>query len=294
MLWTSVFSLSCILAVPDGAGPETAPSVLRAVLGDSLDAFGSEFYERADVYFHRGVEHIRAEAFEDGWFQRLGESISPTRHAHLHGEDVREIMPWLRFATQANPHNVEAYLVAAFWLAGEAGRPDLALEVLVEAHEHNARDYRIALEMGRVHARLGQMERAGRQFDAAMSLWPGEESPDSVDALFGKREILLHQAMIDEVRGNRGAAIAKLEDILKMFPRQNGFRDRIEELRRGDAPSVLASAILTDMLGDSVENPFGCSHGESEQHAEHAQQHQCDDDVCRDGSHGGNGVIDVP
>jgi len=153
VMWGTAFALCCRLtSEPLMPGDETdspamAGSVAIKALGASRVAVGDQLYANADRTFHMGVGVYRRRAFTSG-FMRLARAIAPEEHVHLHAESVNEIVPWLYFATRADPHNVEAYVVAAFWLAGEGNRPDLAEHVLDEARANNPKDYRVYLEKG--------------------------------------------------------------------------------------------------------------------------------------------------
>jgi len=244
--------------------PEAGPSVVRALLGESRLALSGHFYEVADVYFHKGVEHTLRRAFENDFFQRIAGEVSPRRHAHIGGQAIKEIMPWLRLATRMDPRNVEIYLVAAFWLAGDAGRPDLAHEVLREAKCNNRFNYRLQLEDGRIYLRERRMEEAKRAFDAGLAFWPSDEQPDSNEALLGKANILLHRALLHEAENEIDEAVAALQEILSIFPERTHLNARIVALKEDRQPSVLASRLWSDMLQQHQELRSACSRDYSE------------------------------
>lgn len=173
VMWGTAFALACRLtSEPLMFGDETdspvttgspatagspaiagssamADSVAIKAFGATRMAVGNQLYANADRAFHMGVGVYRRPAFTSG-FMRLAQAIMPEGIAHLHADGVNEMVPWLYFATRADPHNVEAYVVAAFWLAGEGGRPDLAERVLNEARANNPKDYRVYQEKGRL------------------------------------------------------------------------------------------------------------------------------------------------
>jgi tetratricopeptide (TPR) repeat protein len=218
------------------------------VLNGSRAAIGAQFFETADLYFHRGVEHTHALAFTNDWFQSLSQEISPEAHVHLHGSDVREIMPWLWLAVRANPHNVDAYIVTAFWLAREARRSDLALDVLREATLNNPRNHRIALEQSRILLDQGHTAAARNALDRGLAFWPGAEPPDSDDARMDRRDLLLHRAFALESLGYNALAVSDLEAILQIYPAMDGLRQRMADLKKGVQPPEKAQVLLQNML----------------------------------------------
>jgi tetratricopeptide (TPR) repeat protein len=199
------------------------------------------------------VPHVRKQAFKNRFLQRLGEEISPTAHAHVEGESIAEIMPWLWLSIRANPRNLEVYLVTAFWLAGQAGRPDLALDVLAEAQHNNPFSYVVHLERGRIYLAQNMLQQAGREFDAGLEFWPGEEEPDSEDARAGKRNLLLHRALLYEVDGKREKAMDLLGEVMRLYPDQGGFGRRLEKMAKGEQPDVPAGDVLQALLRENAK-----------------------------------------
>ena len=284
--WGAAFCVSCHLStVPPGPpDADDGRSVAGALLGGSRIALGGRFYKLADLYFHKGVAHEKPVAFNDAVYQRAQEQISPRGHVHTDGRVVHEIMPWLWLATKADPHNVDTYLVAAFWLATEGGEPDVALDLLRRAQAANPFSYRIQLEKGRILVKEARLAEAADAFAAALAFWPGDDAPDSEEALYDKRNVLLHQALLHEVYGRNDEAIAKLEQVLELFPHLEALHKRIHELREGHEPSVLAAQLMRAMFSEVKEARMECSrqHGD---HAEHEHGPDCGHDAHDEQEH---------
>jgi len=267
----SYASLDRLLSRDEEARVGKYGSVASALLGESRLALSGHFYEMADMYFHKGVEHVHTRAFESGIFQKLLKDISPERHVHLGGQEVKEIMPWLWLAIHTDPHNIDIYLVAAFWLARECGRPDLAIEVLREAQCNNPFNYQIQLDKGCIYLKEKKLEEARQAFDAALAFWSHNENPHSRDAQEGKATILLYRALLHEANREKEQAIKRLSEILEMFPGRTHLKQRIEMLEKGDQPSLLASQYLDVIMkkdGDRREDAM-CPYGDHE--------HECED-----------------
>jgi len=244
------FSLSCRFAAAhareDGAEPRL--SEVERILGSSRLALSSYFFDMADVYFHKGVEHVETRAFEDGFFQTVSKAISPERVVHAAGQNVKEMMPWIRLATRTDPHNLDPYLVGAFLLSREIGRPDLAHELLREAQYDNPKSYEAPLEDARVYLKEKNVPAAKHALDVGLAFWPGGKDPQDADARQDKAALLLFRGLLHEVDGENVAAIANYQEILILFPERTALQTRIESLRGGGQPSVLATWLWRDTL----------------------------------------------
>ena len=107
-----------------------ASSLAAMVLGDARKAIGEQFYLTADQYFHRGVPHSRERAFDRGLFIWLQNAAAPKAHAHLEGDSIKEMLPWLSMTLRMDPENVEAFRVTAFWLSSKLGEIEQAEQIL--------------------------------------------------------------------------------------------------------------------------------------------------------------------
>lgn len=237
MLEIAVFSLACRLANTTDAGRITHGSMIEALLGDSRLAISESFYDEADTFFHKGVGHYRPKAFTDS-FVKLAEDITPTTHVHLQDKNIAEITPWLYFATRLDPQNVTAYAVAAFWLASEVKRPDLAEQVLAEARRANPQDYRVYLEAGRLAIRQDNLRRAARFLETALKLWPGQQDPEDRQTRLDHAEIFMYRGLLYENDGEMARAQDMYRRVLALFPGRATMRKRLKYLEtHGRSPS---------------------------------------------------------
>ncbi|MFH1477560.1 MAG: hypothetical protein ABIH24_08760 [Verrucomicrobiota bacterium] len=250
VMWGVAFALCCRLTglSADGLTPGAqADSMAIKALGASRVVAGNQLYANADRTFHRGVGVYRRRAFTSG-FMRLAQAIAPEGHVHLQSADVNEIVPWLYFATRADPHNVEAYSVAAFWLAGDGGRPDLAERVLCEARANNPKDYRVYLEKGRLALKMGALTEAARAFDAAGRLWERDPGPDKIQALLDRAEMLVYRGLLYEEGGDVPRALMCYRNILALLPGREGIRERVAELTEKGCACVAPAAMRQTIM----------------------------------------------
>jgi tetratricopeptide (TPR) repeat protein len=270
------FSMACHLCIArtQTAQPEVQ-SLAETLFGDARIALAGELFARADVYFHRGAPHEVEKAFDSDPFQVLHSKVSPHDHAHAAGEfGIREIMPWLDLTTRIDPQNLDGYLVAAFWLAGEAKRPDLALEVLNRAQQNIPFSYDVQLERGRLYLRTGDRAMALQAFDAALRFWERAADSEDPNHLLDKAEALLYRALLREEAGNIADAAADLRDMLAVAPDRTAFRPRLAHLEKGEPAEPVATELLTLFLHQHDEEHSTCPHEEDDEHDhEHHDEH---------------------
>jgi len=251
VLLICAFSLACQLIAVSASAPQTenSQSLAGALVADSRVAIGSQFYTQADVYFHRGVPHSKAHAFDDDIFQRVRNAVTPQQPMHLSGaSDITEIMPWLDLATRINPQNEESYLVAAFWLAGQAKRPDLALHVLNNAQCNISYSYTIQCEKGRILLHEGKHDLALQAFNAANAFWNVKADASNSDDLLDKGKFLLYRALLLEVAGKQQAAIEDLKALLSIPPDRPAMQIRLQQLSNGEPTQPSARDVLQTLL----------------------------------------------
>jgi len=249
VLWGFAFALACrLLSMPDRR-EKNEEHFADKMLGGIRYEISGEFYEQADSVFHKGVGHAPKGTAPD-WFAKMRRQVSPHGHVHLHKEGILEIMPWLYFATRADSGNVTAYTVAAYWLAEEAGRPDLAEEVLNEALWNNPSDYRVYMEKGNLAMKEGKYKKAARFLDAAYSRLSDMNSmdKDKDQARVDLAEILVYRGLLYEIQGSPENALRCYRETLQIFPGRLNLKERMIELEKNGRaltpPEKLAETIL--------------------------------------------------
>lgn len=223
------FSLACILSARGDLGGSERESMLARLLGESRQAIGANLNIEADRYFHRGVPHQHELAFVDQ-FQRLKDQVQPRDHDHLSGTEMFEMMPWLRLATRLDPHNVDAYLGAAFWAAEQKGYEQQALEILKEARKNNPNDYRIPLQRGMILLHYGVIADATRSFDTGLRLWPRGEGVTEEQKRNDLASLLNYRGFLYEFEGRNDMALACYHGSLKLRPDSAGLAEIIREI----------------------------------------------------------------
>lgn len=295
LLWTGAAAVLSTRPDSLSAAPRAASSLASHLLGSSRHVLGAAAYARADLFFHMGVAPYQDTAFSNSVAQRLEAAISPRDHRHASGGGVREIMPWLRLATRADPTAVEPYLTAAFWMTSEGGRPDLAREILLEAQRHNPGSYEVAMERGRLCLKTNDLEGAAVHLDRGLRLWPGGADPKDRHTLLDLREMLLYRGLLFETDGSIERALAAFRIAAGIYPETTQIGSRIADLEAGRSPSIAARDLWRLMWNAKytpacmADHPGGHeeAHGDGDGHDHHHDEGPRDPPVS--GSSHGSG-----
>lgn len=259
VLWGGAFTIACRLA----SAPErqhAAGGIVARLLGSIRGEVGGRFYQHADTVFHRGIGPSHPVAFSN-WFVRMKNELAPSFHGHLKEDGVLDIMPWLFFAARTDAGNSDAYIVAAFWLAMEAGRPELAEQVLNEAARNNPSDYRVYLEKGKLAMKLGKYGDAAWNLDAAIKLWPGAAGEHDDDAKYDRGEMLIYRGLLHEIERNPEKALACYREELEKFPGRLQVKERMAALEKNGCAPVSPEDVAKNLL---LKRRFVCSAHEHE------------------------------
>lgn len=260
------FGLACRL-VPTpgdaGAGPDSGGLAGR-FLSASRTGLGASVIDQADAYLHRGVGHLKHEAFTNTWFQRMAARVSVRGVMHRGGKDAGEVVPWLWFGTELDPDNVDYWLMSAYWLKA-SGHDELAMGAIRKALERKPRDPRLHLERARLLLRAGQFSDAARALDAALVC----VTNDTTDAQITERTLQTYRGLLYEYKGLTNQAVA-------MYMANKGqageLESRAADLMAGRTPTV-SSADLLQSLVNAVQK---CEHHdeESEEDAHGERPHE--------------------
>ncbi len=226
-LWIGLFSMACRWAeAPPGKGDSAA----GRALGGLRRLAARRFYYEADRYHHRGIGHERQTAIETP-LHRLGRQLTPSAHVHVEGVEASEILPWLRWTVTADPEDVEAWRVAAYWVGRSTHRPDLVRAVYREAARHHPRDYRIHLDWARQLLHEGAWSGAARLCDRALALWPSPLDPQDQEAALDFARLLEWRAYLYAYEGDRARALGLLERVIALRPAHRLAADEAARLR---------------------------------------------------------------
>ncbi len=251
---------------------------IATLMGESRRLFANQFFVEADVYFHSGyypsmfdkqeldldmnskeeAESPRAapasgrrhEEEEDGgflggprdWVERFGRHFFPTEHTHLANAKVSEILPWLRLSADMDPHRIQTYLTASYWLRGTLGQPDEAAQFLHEGLRANPGSYEILLELGYVYDFNKKNPRLARNvLEEALKKWKEQDGAGLKPSPKACVEILDALVRVDEEQNDLKPLLLDLEALKAVSPNKEAIEKRIQETRAKLAASPPAS-----------------------------------------------------
>jgi len=248
----------------DGAG------FVAALMGDSRRLFANQLFVEADVYFHSGyyptifdtpeaeetldvnskeeavtpgaapASGRRPEKEEAGgflgqprdWVERFGRNFIPTQHTHLANAKVAEILPWLRLSADMDPHRLQTYLTASYWLRGTLDRPDEAEQFLREGLRANPDSYEILIELGYVFDYNRKNPRMARNlFELALEKWKKQDAAGLKPSPKARIEILDGLVRADEEQKDLNQLLLDLESLKAVSPYPEAVEQNIQAIR---------------------------------------------------------------
>lgn len=280
ILWGIAFSLSCLSELHGITKDTSAPSVFDTILGNGKLALSWNMIQRADVYFHRGAKHAPETLLKkDHPLLRMTKAITPPHgHYHRSGQQVQEIIPWLWLSVRADPQNTSGWLIAAFWIANELNRPDIAFKLLAEARSYNPSAYELYLDEGRLAIHFLMLQHAARMLDRGLQLCKVLQDHEDTDIVTARAMMLQLRSLVHEANGETAAAIECLQDVQRLLPDKHGINDRIAELRSGTHTvkgKELQERLEKMNVASSQMNilHLNCEQCDHDEHDEHMHNH---------------------
>jgi tetratricopeptide (TPR) repeat protein len=244
-------------------------SVLALLAGDGRQMIAARFFAKADAYFHRGKypsifeqnaqpeeNHMAGEASHEehedhdehdagpaarDWIEAFGRHFVPNEHVHLEGGNEREMLPWLRLSASLDPHQIEIYVVTAYWLRERLGKVDEAEQFLREGLKENPNSPDLLYELGRIYyENRKDLSRARNLWLAALRRWHEveEPKPEKTETGEGQRNIFLLERILDGLSrleidsGNLDKAVEYLNQLKPVSPFPDAIQRRIDEIQK--------------------------------------------------------------
>lgn len=227
--------------------------VVWQILGEGRSIVSNLSILQADLYFHGGAGHFyeehqhglalagagKGEEDEEHHAEKAVAPVSPfnvlfrisraiglTEHKHLHGADVKEIIPWLYYAAKLDPNNIQAYTLTAFWLGDRLGKVEEAVAFLKEGLSNNPDSWEINAELGRIYCQHIKDHAAAKRY----LLRAKELISSAPHDRFQERYVLSWLAETDEALGDRIDALPIYERIKVLFPGTTVYEERIKTI----------------------------------------------------------------
>lgn len=244
-------------------------NIVAMVLGDARQALSFALLEKADDYFHGGVQHVACEqglaepsdedekegehdhaahvdeheeshahahdhggTLHDPW-SWLNAQVHAQAHRHMADKDARELLPWLWAACRASPQNSQAYESAAYVLERMLKRPQDAAKLLEEAIRNNPDNASLDISLGELAIRsLKDEAKAERAFKAAREKLRPAEGPTGDDDRFMQARTLFYLGYLALQRHDVACAKTYLAEAEAQVPNLVGTQNLRDILLR--------------------------------------------------------------
>jgi len=257
---------------------EPSDSVLASLLGDGRKMVADYFAVQADVYFHSGYypsifDEARAQEEQESdishpekddhdhdhdhaghaheeekgflgeprdWIDAFSRHFRPTRHTHLHGETVAEMLPWLKLSAELDPHRIQSFLVTAYWLRSGLGKTAEAEDFLRAGLRSNTNSPDLSYALGEIYLQDHKdYAKAKNLFVAALRFWHDRDDSKPEIAKDGgdARDYLLLEsilgglAQVEMATGHLDEALKYLKILKANAADPEGVQKRIDELQ---------------------------------------------------------------
>lgn len=236
-------------------------SVMKVLLGDGRQVIAGLLFRRADIYFHSGYyptifdsaeppkeTHMAAhEEHHDGdhdededflgkprdWIDAFGRNFKVTKHTHLEHGREREILPWLKLSAEMDPHRIDTYTVAAYWLASQLHEVDEAEQFLRQGLRENPKSSELLFALGRIYYNnYHDAARARNVWELALRRWREQETGKTEPNKFVLEEIVVNLGRLEEDQGNFSLAIKYYEQAKALSPNPAALQKQIDDLTK--------------------------------------------------------------
>lgn len=166
------------------------------------------------------------------FIEAFGRNFFISKHAHMKNAESKELLPWFKISAELDPHRVETYTVAAFWLRSSLKKVDEAEEFLREGWKENPESYAILLELGKLYeADRQDYDRARNVWELALKKWDAQERGKEHPDLFAREQILAHLVELEAQHGDLSRCLAYLRQLEPLSPHPETIRKHIADIQ---------------------------------------------------------------
>jgi tetratricopeptide (TPR) repeat protein len=245
---------------------EQPGSTLGTLLGDGRQMVADYFYVQADVYFHSGyypsvfdqarrqeesdsdVSHPEEGAGQEekgfmgeplDWIDRFSRHFKPDRHTHLQGENVQEMLPWMKLSAELDPQRIQTYLVTTYWLRARLHKSAEAEDFIRDGLRANPHSPDLLFTLGQIYLEdRKDYPHAKNLFLAALRCWHerDDSKPEKSDTGETRDYLLLERilgGLIQEelAAGHPDKALEYMKTLKTNASDPEGVQKQIDELQ---------------------------------------------------------------
>lgn len=210
-----------------------ADRYLHGGVGDQDEDHDSNIVEVSrekdtDSYDTAGTAEKKADISPFNILFRMSEETGISEHKHLQGKDIREIIPWIYYSAEVDPHNVLAYTLAGYYVIDRFGKVDEGLAFLRKGLKNNPDSWEINAELGRVYFQYTKNYSVAVEFlSKAWTLMQTEDTDK-----FQRRYVLSFLARSYEALGQTDKALPIYKRLNELFPRDTNIKNKIQEMSK--------------------------------------------------------------
>jgi len=246
---------------------EPTHSVLGSLLGDGRKMVADYFAIQADVYFHSGYypsifDQARAQEVQDSdishpesgeekeekgymgeprdWIDRFSRHFRPSRHQHLSGHAVGEMLPWLKLSAEIDPQRLQTYIITSYWLRAGLGKSAEAEDFIRDGLKANPHSPDLLYALGQIRLQDHEDYVHGKNILlAAKKEWHRRDDSKPAVSKNGEetKDYLLLESILgglvkeEEATGHLDQAVRYLEELKPDAADPKGVQNRIDELQ---------------------------------------------------------------
>jgi len=168
----------------------------------------------------------------ENFLARFGKNFQPG-HAHMNGRggEERELLPWLKLAIEMDPHRVEFYPVAAFWLRTQLTNVAEAESLLRSGLRENPNHYLLLTELGNLY--LDDRKRPDQArflLVAALKQWQTFEESKTLPDVGTHQRILVSLIRLEKEQKQYAKALEYARLYQKFSPNPHATEAVIKEI----------------------------------------------------------------
>ncbi|MEW6302451.1 MAG: hypothetical protein AB1705_03210 [Verrucomicrobiota bacterium] len=166
------------------------------------------------------------------WIDAFSRHFYLTEHTHLDPGKQREILPWLKMSAELDPHQIDTYTVAAYWLRTTVGKPKEAEEFLRDGLRNNPDSAEILFELGAVYEENYQDRSHARNlWELAHRKWMQVEAKKDEPNMMLLEQVVARLARLEEAERNYPAALKYFEQLKQISPNPAAIQKQIDEIK---------------------------------------------------------------